>query len=388
MLPIFTGHGKDGKDRNLATKINTLFPFDVSMNDGLPKQVCYLCAYKLEIFYGFYTSCLRSHNKLKDYLVTRRIPEITIEDDEPENQQIKIEDSQQTTDLIVPVTTECQNQCNGISPSNAPVPGNVKTDVNDNENSPEDERCSSDGDLVLYSSTTDSVQETEPQETTQSLEETRRHDNCNETVPPSHAHNQSCSSESVLNCRYCNKVFYEIRTLHAHEKLHNGGILLYSCRTCGKEFYSDSDLKIHVNTSCAQEIHNDSQATETCAAHGTSFPCRVCNKILRSAASLLKHKESRQHLMRLKKIDDESVKSSAQRLLGKTSKASTTKETTKKLLFKASKTREITKKSLVIKDKLVPHSACVSNYNSAIHQLKRKSSSSVANPAVVKKGRH
>lgn len=121
------------------------------------------------------------------------------------------------------------------------------------------------------------------------------------------------TSEDVLTCNHCSKVFVSLDALSAHERTHNDEdlddhqqtVLLqereqqqsvvdvettFTCEQCNKNFTSKSLLSAHISNNCSDEA----VGTDTTGANNTTADrqrqCPYCGKQFRSAVTLENHK--------------------------------------------------------------------------------------------------
>ncbi|XP_012058389.1 PREDICTED: zinc finger protein 90 [Atta cephalotes] len=58
---------KESEQRQLLFKIRSCVPIVIGKEDGLPKNICQRCIYKLDMFYEFRLSCISTETILKNY---------------------------------------------------------------------------------------------------------------------------------------------------------------------------------------------------------------------------------------------------------------------------------------------------------------------------------
>lgn len=99
------------------------------------------------------------------------------------------------------------------------------------------------------------------------------------------------TSEDMLTCGSCSKVFVSLDDLTAHERVHAGqqqrdrereqngvaAVHVFTCERCNKNFTSKSLLSAHIANNCSDAANRDRQ-------------CPYCGKQFRSAATLENHK--------------------------------------------------------------------------------------------------
>lgn len=97
------------------------------------------------------------------------------------------------------------------------------------------------------------------------------------------------TSEDMLTCGSCSKVFVSLDDLSAHERVHaeerererehDAAVPVFTCERCNKNFTSKALLSAHIANNCSDA-----------AAVNPDRQCPYCGKQFRSAATLENHK--------------------------------------------------------------------------------------------------
>lgn len=155
------------------------------------------------------------------------------------------------------------------------------------------------------------------------------------------------TSEDMLTCGQCSKVFVSLDDLTAHERLHNGhepqqertsssaaeaetvavaastaaeaAAATYTCEQCGKHFAAKSQLSAHIGNNCSDGAANADRQCPYCGKQFRSaatlenhkrvhtrekpFTCDVCAKPFRTKGNLLEHKRVHNNVLWLMKSD-------------------------------------------------------------------------------------
>ncbi|XP_050534884.1 zinc finger protein 501-like isoform X1 [Daktulosphaira vitifoliae] len=128
------------------------------------------------------------------------------------------------------------------------------------------------------------------------------------------------TSEDILTCNQCSKVFVSLDELSAHEHTH--GDEQFTCEKCNKSFNSKPELTVHIRSNCCSSLELEVNADRQCPFCGKQFrsaatlenhkrvhtrekpfSCELCSKPFRTKGNLLEHKRVHNNSMWLMKSD-------------------------------------------------------------------------------------
>ncbi|EZA61064.1 hypothetical protein DMN91_004722 [Ooceraea biroi] len=267
---------KEGEQRQLLFKIHSCIPAVITKEDGLPKNICQRCIYKLDMFYEFRASCIATDTVLKNYADSLKNIAASVSNQGADKDKMSNSGQQQRSSYVEShavahaalqqhmAQQAAQARLTGPGPPAAPQPPNPTFTLPDDGLgyddgvrvlrsigtwSPDYPAAMRGGMMPAFPGATDQQFGSRAPTVNQPLRTTSTTTTNSVSIRPgsvSKATNTGEPTTKAFSCTVCGKGLARKDKLVIHMRIHTGE-KPYSCEVCGKAFARRDKLVIHMN---------------------------------------------------------------------------------------------------------------------------------------------